>query len=115
MSLSQSMNNPIHRNEVCSLCYSTSHNAQSCPSVPIYQEAFSEEVKAFQTYGKSTDDPYAQSYISNWRNHPNFSWRQNQPQMNKGHQYNPPNKSHAQPNMSYPQPQRKPSLEDTMQ
>ena len=115
MSLSQSMNNPIHRNEVCSLCYSTSHNAQSCPSVPIYQEAFSEEVKAFQTYGKSTDDPYAQSYNPNWRNHPNFSWRQNQPQMNQGHQYNPPNQSHAQPNMSYPQPQRKPSLEDTMQ
>ncbi|XP_060972217.1 uncharacterized protein LOC133038172 [Cannabis sativa] len=115
MSLSQSMNTPIHRNEICSLCYSTSHSAQSCPSLPIYQEAFSEEVNALQTYGKSSDSPFSQSYNPNWRNHPNFSWRQNQPPMNQGHQYNTPNQSQAQPNMPYPQQQRKPSLEDTLQ
>ncbi|XP_060962150.1 uncharacterized protein LOC133032282 [Cannabis sativa] len=115
MSLSQSMNTPIHRNEICSLCYSTSHSAQSCPSLPIYQEAFSEEVNALQTYGKSSDSPFSQSYNPNWRNHPNFSWRQNQPPMNQRHQYNTPNQSQAQPNMPYPQQQRKPSLEDTLQ
>ncbi|KAM6553764.1 hypothetical protein CsatB_014526 [Cannabis sativa] len=115
MSLSQSMNTPMHRNEFCSLCYSTSHTTQSCPSLPIYQEAFFEDVNALQTYGNSFDSPFAQSDNPNWRNHPNFSWRQNQPPMNQGHQYNSPNQSHAQHNMPYPQQQRKPSLEDTLQ
>ncbi|KAM6543169.1 hypothetical protein CsatB_007616 [Cannabis sativa] len=115
MSLSQSRNTPIHRNEIFSLCYSTSHTTQSCPSLPIYQEAFSEDVNALQTYGNPFDSPFAQSDNPNWRNHPNFSWRQNQAPMNQGHQYNSPNQSHAQHNMPYPQQQRKPSLEDTLQ
>ncbi|XP_062075251.1 uncharacterized protein LOC133779290, partial [Humulus lupulus] len=83
----------------------------ACPS---YQEAFSEEANALHSYGKPNDSPFSSTYNPNWRNHPNFSWRQNQPQMNQGHQYNTQNQAHAPQNQPYPQ-QRKPSLEDTLQ
>ncbi|KAL5546440.1 hypothetical protein UlMin_006127 [Ulmus minor] len=114
--LSQTMNS---RTEVCALCQDSSHTAQSCPSLPTYQEAFSEQANALHSYGKSSDSPFAPTYNPNWRNHPNFSWRQNQPSMNQsGTQVNMHNQHIHHPNPTYPlnvPQQRKPSLEDTLQ
>ncbi|KAM6556416.1 hypothetical protein CsatB_003435 [Cannabis sativa] len=107
--ISQTMNSHVQpKKEVCA---STCHNDQSCPS---FLETFSEEANALHSYGKPNDSPFSNTYNPNWRNHPNFSWRQNQPQMNQGNQFNMPNPNHAQPSQTYP-PQRKPSLEDTLQ
>ncbi|XP_060959274.1 uncharacterized protein LOC133030518 [Cannabis sativa] len=107
--ISQTMNSHVQpKKEVCD---STCHNDQSCPS---FLETFSEEANALHSYGKPNDSPFSNTYNPNWRNHPNFSWRQNQPQMNQGNQFNMPNPNHAQPSQTYP-PQRKPSLEDTLQ
>ena len=114
--LSQTMNS---RTEVCALCQDSSHTAQSCPSLPTYQEALSEQANALHSYGKSSDSPFAPTYNPNWRNHPNFSWRQNQPSMNQsGTQVNMHNQHIHHPNRTYPlnvPQQRKPSLEDTLQ
>ncbi|XP_060972621.1 uncharacterized protein LOC133038474 [Cannabis sativa] len=107
--ISQTMNSHVQpKKEVCA---STCHNDQSCPP---FLETFSEEANALHSYGKPNDSPFSNTYNPNWRNHPNFSWRQNQPQMNQGNQFNMPNPNHAQPSQTYP-PQRKPSLEDTLQ
>uniref|UniRef100_A0A803PHI2 Uncharacterized protein n=1 Tax=Cannabis sativa TaxID=3483 RepID=A0A803PHI2_CANSA len=84
---------------------------KSCPS---FHETFSKEANALHSYGKTFESPFSSTHNPNWRNHPNFSWRQNQPQINQGQQFNMPNQSHAQQNQSYSQ-QRKPSLEDTLQ
>ncbi|KAL5572373.1 hypothetical protein UlMin_021970 [Ulmus minor] len=98
--LSQTMNS---RTEVCALCQDSSHTAQSCPSLPTYQEAFSEQSNALHSYGKSSDSPFAPTYNPNWRNHPNFSWRQNQPSMNQsGTQVNMHNQHIHHPNPTYP-------------
>ncbi|KAL5550681.1 hypothetical protein UlMin_000857 [Ulmus minor] len=114
--LSQTMNS---RTEVCALCQDSSHTAQSCPSLPTYQEALSEQANVLHSYGKSSDSPFAPTYNPNWRNHPNFSWRQNQPSMNQpGTQVNMHNQHIHHPNPTYPlnvPQQRKPSLEDTLQ
>ncbi|KAL5559991.1 hypothetical protein UlMin_036202 [Ulmus minor] len=114
--LSQTMNS---RTEVCALCQDSSHTAQSCPSLPTYQEALSEQANALHSYGKSSDSPFAPTYNPNWRNRPNFSWRQNQPSMNQsGTQVNMHNQHIHHPNPTYPlnvPQQRKPSLEDTLQ
>ncbi|KAL5537987.1 hypothetical protein UlMin_045695 [Ulmus minor] len=114
--LSQTMNS---RTEVCALCQDSSHTAQSCPALPTYQEALSEQANALHSYGKSSDSPFAPTYNPNWRNHPNFSWRQNQPSMNQsGTQVNMHNQHIHHPNPTYPlnvPQQRKPSLEDTLQ
>lgn len=128
LSLNQSMNHhPSVANEVCALCSNLSHTAQNCPSLPAYQEAYSEQVHALQSYEKTSNSPYSSTYNPNWRNHPNFSWKQNQPLSNQGgQQFNMPNQQFVPPNQVYPpaqQPmsqfvapqQRKPSLEDTLQ
>ncbi|KAL5543363.1 hypothetical protein UlMin_007147 [Ulmus minor] len=108
--LSQTMNS---RTEVCALCQDSSHTAQSCPSLPTYQEALSEQANALHSYGKSSDSPFAPTYNPNWRNHPN------QPSMNQsGTQVNIHNQHIHHPNPAYPlnvPQQRKPSLEDTLQ
>ncbi|KAL5542976.1 hypothetical protein UlMin_010686 [Ulmus minor] len=107
------------RTEVCALCQDSSHTAQSRSSLPTYQEALSEQANALHSYGKSSDSPFAPTYNPNWRNHPNFSWRQNQPSMNQsGTQVNMHNQHIHHPNPTYPlnvPQQRKPSLKDTLQ
>ncbi|KAH9803331.1 hypothetical protein KPL71_001722 [Citrus sinensis] len=128
LALNQSMNHhPSVANEVCAICSNVSHTAQNCPSLPAYQEAYSEQVHALQSYEKTSNSPYSSTYNPNWRNHPNFSWKQNQPLSNQGgQQFNMPNQQFVPPNQVYPpaqQPmsqfvapqQRKPSLEDTLQ
>ena len=37
-------------------------------------------------YGKSFASLFLETYNPNWRNHPNFSWRQNRPPTNVGRQ-----------------------------
>ncbi|MCS5023618.1 retrotransposon gag domain-containing protein, partial [Staphylococcus aureus] len=55
LALSQNLNHPANiRNEVSALCVSTSHTAQTCPSILAYQEAFSEQTNALYSYGKSS-------------------------------------------------------------
>jgi hypothetical protein len=44
----------------------------------------SAQVNAFNDYRKPTSGPFAETYNSGWRNHPNFSWKQNQPQNQGG-------------------------------
>ncbi|KAH9750378.1 hypothetical protein KPL71_013853 [Citrus sinensis] len=45
LALNQSINHhPSVVNEVCALCSNLSHTAQNCPSLPAYQEAYSEQL-----------------------------------------------------------------------
>ncbi|KAL6579505.1 hypothetical protein OROMI_009721 [Orobanche minor] len=111
------------KNESCISCAESFHSSQSCPPGPQNQEIFNEEVNALHLYGKSSDSPFAPTYNPNWRNHPNFSWKQNMPPMNQGgHQMNISNKQNVRPNQyppnNYQYPTtvpKKPSLEDTLQ
>ncbi|KAH9723226.1 cysteine-rich receptor-like protein kinase 10 [Citrus sinensis] len=120
LALNQSTkHHPNVANEICALCSNLSHAA--------HQEAYSEQVHALQSYEKTSNNLYSPTYNPNWRNHPNFSCKQNQPLSNQGgQQFNLPNQQFVPPNQIYPpaqQPmsqfvapqQRKPSLEDTLQ
>jgi hypothetical protein len=68
--------------ECCSICASPMHQAQSCPSMTVYTEM--EQVNAFNNFQKPSSGPYSETYNPGWRNHPNFSWKQNQPITNPG-------------------------------
>jgi hypothetical protein len=63
--------------ESCSVCASPMHQAQNCPPMTIFYEM--EQVNAFNNFQKQSSGPYSESYNPGWRNHPNFSWKQNQP------------------------------------
>jgi hypothetical protein len=68
--------------ENCSVYASPMHQAQNCPSTTVFTEM--EQVNAFNNYQKPSSGPYSMIYNPGWRNHPNFSWKQNQPTTNQG-------------------------------
>jgi hypothetical protein len=61
----------------CSVCASPLHQAQNCPSMTVFSEM--EQVNTFNNFQKHSTSPYSESHNPGWRNHPNFSWKQNQP------------------------------------
>jgi hypothetical protein len=54
----------------CSVCASPLHQAQNCEM---------EQVNAFNNFQKHSTGPYSETYNPGWRNHPNLSWKPNQP------------------------------------
>jgi hypothetical protein len=68
--------------ESCSVCASPMHHPQNCPSMTVFTEM--EQVNAFNNFQKPSSGPYSETYNPGWRNHPNFSWKQNQPTTNQG-------------------------------
>jgi hypothetical protein len=80
------LNKPVNAAEtyeadVCGLCTSPMHFTQNCPT--LSSEQLIEEVNAFNEYRKPTNGPFSETYNPGWWNHPNFSWKQNQP-LNQG-------------------------------
>jgi hypothetical protein len=67
--------------EGCSVCASPMHQAQNCPLMTVFEM---EQVNAFNSFQKPSSGPYSETYNLGWRNHPNFSWKQNQPTTNQG-------------------------------
>jgi hypothetical protein len=67
--------------ESCSVCTSPMHQAQNCPSMTVFEM---EQVNAFNSFQKPSSGPYSEMYNPGWRNHPNFSSKQNQPNTNQG-------------------------------
>jgi hypothetical protein len=68
--------------ESCSVCANPMHQAQNCPSMTGFTEM--EQANTFNNYQKPSSGPYSETYNPRWRNHPNFSWKQNQPTTNQG-------------------------------
>ena len=103
--------------DVYGLCTSPMHFAQNC--LTLSTEYLIEEVNAFNEYKKPTSGPFSKTYNPGWWNHPNFSWKQNQP-LNQGgnstqaqNQYWP--SYQAQPSAyQVPQPAPQSSLKDTL-
>jgi hypothetical protein len=65
--------------ESCSICACLMHLAQTCPSLSIFSKNQMEQVNAFNDFRKQSSGPYSKTYNPGWRNHPNFSWKQNLP------------------------------------
>ena len=71
---------------LCEICGIQGHVAAECQSTfPGVEHA-----NAMQTYGQyPQNNPYSNTYKPSWKNHPNFSYRNNNPM--------PPNASQPQP------------------
>jgi hypothetical protein len=64
-----------YQSDVCGLCISPMHFTQNCPTLSTENPI--EEVNAFNEYRKPISGPFLETYNLGWRNHPNFSWKQN--------------------------------------
>ncbi|CAN6445586.1 unnamed protein product [Victoria cruziana] len=64
---------------VCGLCDSVGHVTDDCPIFGGV-DAPAGQVNAAQGFSRPGYDPYSTSYNPEWRNHPNFGWRNTRPQ-----------------------------------
>ena len=71
--------NPAQSNS-CTNFQSPVHPAEHCPMAPTVKDLMSECANTVGQYKpQQPNAPYGNTYNSNWRNHPNLSWRPNPP------------------------------------
>ena len=71
--------NPVQANP-CTNFQSPVHPVEQCPMAPSVKDLMSEYANAVGQYKPPQPNaPYGNTYNSNWRNHPNLSWRPNPP------------------------------------
>ena len=75
------------QNIYCYICDFIDHYTQDCPTLPALKESLYEQVNVVDNFKRPNPNPYSQSYNFGRRNHPNFSWR---------------NDNHAQPSQPVP-------------
>nr|CAN76739.1 hypothetical protein VITISV_002564 [Vitis vinifera] len=61
--------------KLCSICQSFEHLVDECPMMPAMREMFGDQANFIGQFKPNNNAPYSNTYNSNWRNHPNFSWK----------------------------------------
>jgi hypothetical protein len=97
----------VKNEESCGICEIMGHPTSECPNIPILKEALHDQVNSINTFKKPFPSPYSETYNPEWRNHPNFSWR------NNNHVQVPQSQKPGN-TFSY-QPSRVQTLEETLQ
>ena len=64
----------------CPICQSYEHLVEECPTIPAAREMFGDQANAIGQFKANNNASYGNTYNSNWRNHPNFSWKPRAPQ-----------------------------------
>ncbi|KAL6313500.1 hypothetical protein AAG906_005449 [Vitis piasezkii] len=59
----------------CSICQSYEHLVEECPTIPTIREMFGDQADVIGQFKPNNNASYGNTYNSNWRNHPNFSWK----------------------------------------
>jgi hypothetical protein len=59
----------------CEICEANVRLTKDCPTIPAFKEVLHEHANAYQ---RPFSSPYSETYNRNWRNYPNFSWRNGQ-------------------------------------
>ena len=70
--------NPAQANP-CINCQYTVHSEEHCPIDPSVKDLMLEHANAVGQYKPQPNFPYGNTYNSNWKNHPNLSWKPNPP------------------------------------
>ncbi|XP_073302650.1 uncharacterized protein [Primulina huaijiensis] len=96
---------------VCHICDTHDHATKDCPTLPSFKECLHEQANYVNNYKKPILDPFSTSYNPGWKNHPNFSWR-NDNNAQPSQQYFQNNQNH-QGYIPYVTPPRK-NFEDVI-
>ena len=76
----------------------TAHSEEHYPMTPSVKDLMSEYANVVGQYKPQPNAPYGNTYNSNWKNHPNLSWKPNPPA------YVPPGAKQQFGSSSQPQP-----------
>ncbi|KAL6348429.1 hypothetical protein AAG906_005737 [Vitis piasezkii] len=61
--------------KLCPNCQSYEHLVEECPATSTEREMYRDQANAIGQFRPNNNVPYGNTYNSNWRNHPNFSWK----------------------------------------
>ena len=64
----------------CPICQSYEHLVEECPTIPVAREMFGDQAYVIGQFKPNNNASYGNTYNSNRRNHPNFSWKPRAPQ-----------------------------------
>ncbi|KAL5837028.1 hypothetical protein ACOSQ3_014197 [Xanthoceras sorbifolium] len=64
----------VESQDNCFICGGVDHLAQVCPTLSEMRGVYEEQCNSLGTYRKPFS-PYSNTYNPGWRNHPNFSWK----------------------------------------
>ena len=56
------------------ICQSYEHLVEECLTIPVVREMFGDQANVIGQFKPNNNASYGNTYNSNWRNHPNFSW-----------------------------------------
>ncbi|XP_073307370.1 uncharacterized protein [Primulina huaijiensis] len=59
----------------CHICDTSDHSTKDCPTLPSFKECLQEQANVLNNFKRPNFEPFSQNYNPGWRNHPNFSWR----------------------------------------
>jgi len=60
---------------VCQICETNEHSINDCPTLLSFKECLNEQANALNSFQMPNYNPYSQTYNPSWRDHPNFSWK----------------------------------------
>ena len=64
----------------CPIYQSYEHLVEEYPIIPAAREMFGDQANVIGQFKPNNNASYGNIYNSNWRNHPNFSWKPRAPQ-----------------------------------
>ncbi|XP_024033501.1 uncharacterized protein LOC112095626 [Citrus clementina] len=64
----------VQQVKTCGICYNMSHSTDMCPTLQEEPVEQANAVGGFPGMPQRRYDPYAQTYNSGWKDHPNFSY-----------------------------------------
>ncbi|CAL9024824.1 unnamed protein product [Prunus brigantina] len=80
--------------EVCGICNVQGHSTHMCPAGNDYPAFIHEQAHMMNSYNqRPRNDPFSNTYNPGWRNHPNFSWSNNQNQNQASSSFQPKSSS----------------------
>ena len=107
----------VHQSPTCAICIGGDHLAINC-NWGKSTEGDAEQVNVLNNNYRLQNNPYSNSYNPGWKNHPNFSWRNNQDNqsqnLNQSSNQNRSNQGYGQRQFDQSTPQKS-NLEQMME
>ncbi|XP_021833742.1 uncharacterized protein LOC110773522 [Prunus avium] len=62
---------------ICEICEVIGHATKECPTLPVFRNMLHDHANYINQFKKSSLSPCSETYNPQWKNHPNFSWKNN--------------------------------------
>ena len=65
----------LTKEDIYGICETMGHPTHECPTIPAFRQGLHDQANSVNSYQNPTPSTFSETSNSGWRNHPNFSWR----------------------------------------